>query len=447
MRVKDLGSGADIADVIPGVLSELVWTADSKGFLYALVNEHWRTDRVRWHKLGEPVEADVELFHEADEGFRVGVGETQSREWLIVSTGDHVTSEVYLLPADNPAAPLLCVAPRRTGREYDVDEHDGTLFIHTNDSHTNWRLVTAPVSAPGEWTERIAAVRAFLHDRRHLLRRFLRGRGARAGARSDRAPPLRARDRAGADRLPRGELFGGAGRQSRYAVAKLRLGYESMVTPGTVYDYDVATGALATLKVQEIPSGYDASRYRTERLKIKVRDGTEVPVSIVYPKDFPRDGSGRLYLYSYGAYGIAMSPGFSTSRLSFLDRGMAFAIAHIRGGDDLGQQWYLDGKLEKRTNTFNDFVDCAKGPDRARLRFGGQHRDRGALGGGRADGGGGQFGSRAVGRGDRRRAVRRRAQHDARRQPAAHAGRMARMGQSDRGCRRLRVDPKLFALR
>ena len=134
-----------------------------------------------------------------------------------------------------------------------------------------------------------------------------------------------------------------------------------MVTPGTVYDYDVATGGLTQLKVQEIPSGYDADKYRTERLKIAARDGTMVPVSIVYPKDFPRDGSGKLFLYAYGAYGYAIPPGFSTGRMSLLDRGFAYAIAHIRGGDDLGQQWYLDGKLEKRTNTFHDFVDVAKG--------------------------------------------------------------------------------------
>jgi len=161
--------------------------------------------------------------------------------------------------------------------------------------------------------------------------------------------------------FPEASYVAGLGDNPEYAVDKLRLGYESMVTPATVYDYTIATGALETLKVQEIPSGYDASKYATERLKITARDGTAVPVSIVYPKDFPRDGSGKLYLYAYGAYGYAIPPGFSTSRMSFLDRGAAFAIAHIRGGDDLGQQWYLDGKLGKRENSFNDFVDVAKG--------------------------------------------------------------------------------------
>ena len=161
--------------------------------------------------------------------------------------------------------------------------------------------------------------------------------------------------------FPEASYAAGLGDNPEYAVDTLRLGYESMVTPGTVYDYDVATGALTVLKVQEIPAGYDAAGYATERLKITVRDGTQVPVSIVYPAGFRRDGSQPLFLYAYGAYGYAIPPGFSTGRLSLLDRGFAYAIAHIRGGDDLGQQWYHDGKLDKRTNTFNDFVDVAKG--------------------------------------------------------------------------------------
>ncbi|MBO9712317.1 S9 family peptidase [Sphingomonas sp.] len=361
VHVKDLGTGELIADTIPGVLSELVWTSDSKGFLYALVNDNWRTDRAMWHKLGEPAEQDVQLYHEPDEGFRVGVGETQSRAWLVVSTGDHTTSEVHLLPADNPAAPMLCVAPRKAGREYDVDEHDGTLFIHTNDTHTNWRLVTAPVSAPGEWVERIAPSDHFYMTGVTCFAGFFVVEGREAGL--DQIEIHRYDASIAPQRIvfPEASYSAGVGDNPEYAVTKLRLGYESMVTPGTVYDYDVASGELTTLKVQIIPSGYDGARYRTERLKITVRDGIEVPVSIVYPRDFPRDGSGKLYLYAYGAYGIAIPPGFSTSRLSFLDRGMAYAIAHIRGGDDLGQQWYHDGKLERRTNSFHDFVDVARG--------------------------------------------------------------------------------------
>lgn len=361
VRVKDLTTGELLPDTISGMLSEIAWTADSKGFLYGLANENWRTDNARWHRLGEPVENDIELFREKDEGYRVAVGETSSRKWLTIATGDHVTSEVWLLPADNPAATPICVAPRQPGREYDVDEHDGTLFIHTNDTDTNWRLVTAPITAPGEWTERIAPSRHFYMTGVTCFADFFTVEGREDGLdqielhRYDASvPPTRLK-------FPEASYVAGLGDNPEYAVTKLRLGYESMVTPGTVQDYDVATGALETLKVQEIPSGYDGSKYRTERLTITARDGTAVPVSIVYPHDFPRDGTGKLYLYAYGAYGHAIPPGFSTSRMSFLDRGMAFAIAHIRGGDDLGQHWYHEGKLEKRTNTFHDFVDVAKG--------------------------------------------------------------------------------------
>lgn len=360
VKVKDLETGEHLPDEIPGMLSDIVWTADDAGFLYGLANDQWRTDNARYHRLGSDPAEDVELYHEDDEGYRVGVGETQSGKWLVISTGDHVTSEVRLLPADNVFADPILVAPRQEGREYDVEEHDGTLFIHTNDTHTNFRLCTASIDAPGEWIERIAPSPHFYMTGVTTFADFFIVEGREDGLdqielhRYDGSAPLRIA-------FPEASYVASLGDNPEYAMDVLRIGYESMVTPGTVYDYHVATGELEVRKVQVIPSGYDALKYATERLRIVARDGTEVPCSIVYPKDFPRDGSGKVYLYAYGAYGIAIPPGFSTSRMSFLDRGVAFAIAHIRGGDDLGQQWYLDGKLKKRTNTFNDFVDVAKG--------------------------------------------------------------------------------------
>jgi len=361
VRVKDLTTGEHLPDVIPGMLSEIVWTADDSGFLYGLANEQWRTDNARLHRLGTPISEDVELFKEADEGFRVGVSETSSRKWIVIAFGDHVTSEIWLLPADNVLAEPICVSPRKVGREYDVDEHDGTLFIHTNDTDPNFRLCTAPIETPGEWTELIGPSKHFYMTGIDCFRDFFIVDGREDGL--DQIEIHRYDSHIAPQRIvfPEASYDAGLGNNPEYAMDVLRVGYESMVTPGTEYDYDVATGELTVLKVQEIPSGYDADKYRTERLKITARDGTEVPVSIVYPRDFPRDGSAPLFLYSYGAYGYAIPPGFSTGRLSLLDRGFAYAIAHIRGGDDLGQQWYLDGKLEKRTNTFNDFVDVAKG--------------------------------------------------------------------------------------
>ncbi|WP_151953749.1 S9 family peptidase [Sphingomonas sp. EC-HK361] len=361
IRVKNLESGEHLPEIIPGVLSDIVWTADDSGFLYGLANAQWRTDNARFHRLGTPVESDIELFHEADEGYRVGVSETSDRRWIILATGDHVTSEVRLLPATDPLAQPILVAPRLPGREYDVDAHGDTLFIHTNDTDPMWRLCTAPISAPGDWSELIAPNPHFYMTGVETYRDFFVVEGREDGL-----------DRIAIHRydaptvpewidFPEASYAAGLGDNPEYDMTVLRLGYESMVTPGTVYDYDTATRAMTTLKVQEIPSGYDGGQYATERLKIAARDGTEIPVSIVYPKGFQRDGTRPLFLYAYGAYGHAIPPGFSTGRLSLLDRGFAYAIAHIRGGDDLGQAWYHDGKLEKRANTFNDFVDVAKG--------------------------------------------------------------------------------------
>jgi len=359
-RIKDLFTGEILPEVIPDTLSSLVWTGDSKGLLYGIANEQWRTDNTRLHWLGQPVESDVELFHEDDEGFRVSVGLTSSEKWIVIATGDHVTSEVWLLPADNPTAPPLLVAPRQPGREYEVDEHEGTLYIRTNDVHPNFRLVKASLETPGQWEEIIGADPHFYLTDFTLFKGFYVTEG-----RQDGLDQIELRDYAthSPRRIPFPEASYSASLDDNpeYDVTRLRIGYESMVTPDTIYDYHLATGELEVLKVQEIPSGYDATRYATERLMVPARDGTPIPVSIVYPKDLPRDGSAPLHLYGYGAYGIAMEPGFSTSRLSLLDRGFAFALAHIRGGDDLGQQWYLDGKLEKRINTFTDFVDVAKG--------------------------------------------------------------------------------------
>ncbi|MDQ4420420.1 S9 family peptidase [Sphingobium sp. DEHP117] len=359
-RIRDLETGEMLDDVIPGTLSALVWTSDSKALLYSLANENWRTDNARVHIVGTSIAEDREIFHEDDEGFRVSIGLTSSEKWIVIGTGDHVTSEAWLIPADDPFAVPRLVSARQPGREYDVDEHEGTLYIRTNDTHPNFRLVKAALDAPDQWAEVIAPDDHFYLTDVTLFKRFYVTEG-----RLDGLDQIELRDYATheAKRLPFPEASYTASLDDNpeYDVEKIRIGYESMVTPDTIYDYHLRTEEWELLKVQQIPSGYEAEKYGTQRLMIPARDGTMVPVSIVYPKGFPTDGSGRLHLYGYGAYGLAMEPGFSTARLSLLDRGFAYAIAHIRGGDDLGQQWYLDGKLEKRTNTFTDFVDVAKG--------------------------------------------------------------------------------------
>ena len=364
IRIKDLASGALLPDTIEGTLSDVVWAADNASFLYCPANEQWRTEVALLHRLGTDPATDMELFREADTGFRVDVGETSSEAYLVITTGDHETSEAYLIPADNPTAKPMLVAPRMKGREYSIEEHDGTLYILTNDTHINFRLAKAAVGNSAEWETVIGGSDAVYLTGFTAFKRFYV-----LELREDGLDQIEVRyydDPARVERIqfPEASYDAGLGGNPEYDQDKLRLGYTSMVTPHTVYDYDVAGRALETLKVQEVPSGYDASLYTTERVMIAARDGAQVPVSILYRKDRkgPREGGNApLFQYGYGAYGISIAPSFSVTRFSLVDRGYAFAIAHIRGGDDMGRRWYLDGKLEKRTNTFNDFVDVANG--------------------------------------------------------------------------------------
>ncbi|HEY8604275.1 S9 family peptidase [Tsuneonella suprasediminis] len=362
-RIKDLTTGDLLGDEIPGTLSSLIWVAGDTGIVYSLANEQWRTDNARLHWLGRPLADDVELYHEGDEGFRVGAGLSANEQWLIVATSDHETGEVRLIPAADPLAEPILVAPRRKGVEYDVDLRDDTLFILTNDTHENFRLATAPLSSPGEWTTLIEGSDAFYLTGFDLFRDFYVVEGREGGLDTIAVRYYDDPDRIEPVAFPEASYSAGLGDNPEWAMDVLRIGYQSMVSPSTLYDYHVAERRLEVRKVQEIPSGYDADLYTTERLDITARDGTLIPVSILYRKDRAEtgDGPGPLHLYGYGAYGIAIPPGFSTTRFSLVDRGFAYAIAHIRGGDDLGRAWYKAGKLERRANTFTDFVDVAKG--------------------------------------------------------------------------------------
>jgi oligopeptidase B len=361
LHIRDLVSGNELPDIIPGTLSSIVWSSDSAGLVYGLANEHWRTDNAYYHRLGDDPKNAKLLYKEDDIGFAVGVGITAQEDWIVIATGDNVTSEIRLVPAADPTAAPILIAPRKEGRQYSVDVRDGMLYILTNDQHVNFRLATAKLESPGEWTTLIAG-----SDRHYLTGISLFKNFYVTEGRVDGLDQIELRDYTDATKItpihfPEASYVASLGDNPEYDIDKLRLDYESMVTPDTVYDYTIATGAFETLKVAEIPSGYDIGAYVTERLVITARDGTQVPVSVLMSKDFKKDGSAPLHLYAYGAYGYAVPPGFSTNRLSYVDRGFAYAIAHIRGGDDLGYGWYLDGKLDKRANSFNDFVDCAQG--------------------------------------------------------------------------------------
>jgi len=360
LRIRDLASGADIETVSEVAIGQPVWTSDSRAIVFTEVNEHWRSDKAKLHRLGDdPAKARLLYEETEDKGFSVGVDRSHDRSLILISTGDNTSSETRFIRADDQAAEPVLVAARRPNVEYHCDAAHGRLWIVTNDEHINFRLVSAEVAKPGEWREEIAG----------SGRTYLRGATAYRDhlaltTRVDGLDQLVLRTYSGEEtRLPFAEAaysayFAG---NPDFAPTSYRLGYSSMVTPPTVYDYHPDEDRLEVRRVLDIPSGYDPSLYVTERRMIRARDGAQVPVSILRRKDFQLDASGKLFLYGYGAYAIAVPPGFSTNRFSLVDRGFAYAIAHIRGGDDLGHGWYQEGKLAKRTNAFNDFVDVARG--------------------------------------------------------------------------------------
>jgi len=359
LRIRDLESGKDVETVSAVVNGTVVWSADGQSLAYAEVNDNWRSFRARLHRLGSQPAQDPIIYEEKDEGFQVGLGRTQDREWIVIATGDNETTELRLLRASDPAAAPLLVSARKKGRQYSMDSAHGRFWVLTNDDHVNFRLAEAAWDEPARWETIIPGsdhvyLRGVTSFADHLL----------ISERVDGLDQIRLRDYDGNEHrvaFPEPSYTASPGDNPEYAQACYRLGYSSMVTPNTVYDYDWGARKLIVRKVQEIPSGYDASRYATERLSVPARDGKRIPVSVVYRKDFVKNGEGQLMLYAYGAYGYAYPPSFSTVRLSLLDRGYAYAIAHIRGGDDLGYDWYLQGKATKRWNTFHDFVDAAKG--------------------------------------------------------------------------------------
>ena len=362
LKVIDIASGEVLTTAIENCAGSVIWSADSHGFAYRLVNENWRPDKALYRELtsGE----DTLLYQEKDDSFFVGLGLSQSEQLMFISSGDHVTSEVRFVPRDNLRAEQTLIATRREGHEYDVEHQGdnaetGRLIIRSNRNHPNFDLFETPVATPEEvhWQILLPG------DESH----YLMGHVAFADAlivclRINGLDQVQIVDNSGSHLIefPEPAYSVDLGTNPNYRTNALRLAYTSMVTPHTVFDYHWQTKSLTRLKVQEIPGGYEASDFVSERRQVIARDGAQVPMSVVRHKDTPIDGTAPIYLYGYGAYGHAIPPSFSSNLISLLERGFSFAIAHIRGGDDLGYHWYTAGKLQERTNTFNDFVDCAR---------------------------------------------------------------------------------------
>jgi len=368
LRVKDLATAEPLPDEIPGTFYGCAWSLDGSALFYVTVDEAWRPYRVHRHLIGTPVESDVVVFEEADEKFWLGVGTSRDERWVIIHTSSKLTSEVHLLDAAAPQGSFAVVAPRRPGLEYDVEVAGDRLFILHNDGGAeNFELAAAPLPGSGDtttWTPvighradtRLLSVDAFAQ---HLVvyyrRDGLTGLSVLAADGSGTERPVE---------FPEPLYTVGPGSNPEYTQTIFRLGYNSMVTPSTVYDMDLATGDLTLLKqvpVLPSPSGvpFDPADYEQHREWAVAGDGTRVPISIVCRKDTPRDGSAPCLIYGYGSYEHSTDPGFSITRLSLLDRGFVYAIAHVRGGGELGRTWYDNGKMLTKKNTFSDFVACA----------------------------------------------------------------------------------------
>jgi oligopeptidase B len=356
--VKDLKTGA-----VRGPLAERVtssaWAADNATVFY--VTEHPVTKRpdTLWRlRIG----AEPEKVHEEkDELFSIGVGRSKDKRFVGFGSRSTDTWDQWMLPAGEPRGAFRVVLPREKGHKYDVEHRDGVLYIRTNKDAKNFRLVTAPLAdpSPGSWKPLVEHREDVLLEGIDVFRDYLVLQEKEKGLNR-----LRVRDFAGGDwkeiRFPEPVYTAFAAWTPEFESRLLRYNYQSLVTPSSVYDYDMASGESKLLKREEVLGGFDPSRYASERLWATARDGVQVPISIVYPKGLARDGKAPLWLSAYGSYGYGTSATFDSKRLSLLDRGVAFAIAHVRGGNEMGEAWHEDGMLMKKKNTFFDFIDCAE---------------------------------------------------------------------------------------
>jgi len=362
IRFKDLSSGQHLADEIPEVTGELAWANDNQTLFYTRQDpETLRPYQVFRHRLGTDPGTDALVYEEADETFSVGVEKTRSDRFIFITSAQTMSSEYRYLDADHPEAEPAILQPRARGLEYSVDHLGDSFYIRTNLEAENFRLMAAPVESPGvaSWGEVVPhRDDTYLADFA-LFTDFLVVSERREGLRRVRVIPWRGGDDHVVE-FNEATYVVDLGENPENSSRVLRLEYASLTTPNTVYDYDMVTRELTLRKRDKVLGGFDPANYQAERLLVPARDGVRVPVSLVYRKGLNKDGSSPLLLYGYGSYGYSMEPWFSAEWISLLDRGFVCAIAHVRGGQEMGRRWYEDGKLLHKKNTFTDFVDCAR---------------------------------------------------------------------------------------
>lgn len=364
LRVKDLSTGELLPDEVPDTFYGTAWSADASVLFYVTVDDAWRPNRVWRHTIGAAATDDVVVHQEDDERFWVGVELTRSEKFILVDIHSKITSEVLVIPAGNPTGAPAVIAPRRQGVEYAVEHHGHRFLILHNDGAEDFALAFTSADAPGDWVPliehtpgtRLEAVDAFAN---HLV----------VSLRTDgltglRVLPVGSDDSYDID-FPEPLYSVGLDANPEYRTGQIRLRYSSLVTPDSVYDFDLVTRQMVLRKQKPVlpgPDGrpYDPAEYEQHRDWALADDGTRVPISLVCRVGTPRDGSAPCELYGYGSYEASMDPWFSVARLSLLDRGVVFAVAHIRGGGELGRRWYDQGKMLAKKNTFTDFVACAR---------------------------------------------------------------------------------------
>lgn len=358
IRFKNLETGELLPDAIENTSGSFVWGANSDRVFWIERDDQGRPSAVHMYALGS--DGSTEIYREADPGFFVGVSESQSGDYIFISSGSHTTSEVHYFDAAAEAPVLKTISPRETDLEYSVDHWGDQFVISTNaDGAVDFKIVTAPLDAPGRenWTDLVpyqpgTLILGMDALKDHLVRL----------ERHEGLPRIIVRERAtGIEETIAFEEEAyslGTSAGYEYDTTQIRLFYSSPSTPAQTFDYDLATKERVLRKEQEVPSGHNVADYKVKRLMAPARDGETVPVTILYHKDTPIDGSAPMMLYGYGSYGNTISARFRTTPLSLADRGMVYAIAHPRGSMAKGYRWYLDGKLEKKVNTFNDYIDA-----------------------------------------------------------------------------------------
>ena len=363
LHIKDLHSGDLLADTAERVGS-IVWATGTKILFYTVEDDATKRQyRLFRHALGEPQNKDTLVFEEDDERFNIGAGRTRDDKYMILECSSHTTSEEHFLPANTPDGEWRIIEPRRENVEYYVDHREGIFYIRTNDQGRNFRLVTAPVNTPSSqyWKEMIAHRDAVMLEDIDIFQSFYV-----AEERYEGLPHLRIEPFPGSSAdshaitFPEPVYAAHGHVNPEFETTKFRYSYQSLVTPGSVYEYDTLTRTSTLLKQQEVPGGFDRTLYASERIFAPAADGASIPVSIVYRKDKKTAGENPLHVYAYGSYGYSLPVGFNGNRLSLLDRGMVLAYAHIRGGGDMGKPWHDAGRLMVKMNTFTDFISSVE---------------------------------------------------------------------------------------